>query len=107
MRNVIILGLVGTLIPSCGSDSKDNAAQCGAAYNLGCIGDGRSSWAPTPGSSPPTSCAKDSYTYFKVAVLTAAPRDEIASCTIAINDSSGSFAQQYALPSGQNGSGSS
>jgi hypothetical protein len=110
MNNTIALALSGlmlALVPSCGGGNDNNAKTCpdDGIYDLGCVGDGRAPSTSTPGESPTTSCAKDSYTYFRVQMQATAPTNAIATCTLAINDSSGNFVQQYTLPSGQNGSG--
>ena len=98
--------ILAVAIASCSGSDRNNAATCGAAYDLGCVGDGRPDSETTPGSLPKTSCEKDAYTYFKVHVMSvSSPRDDIARCQLVIADASGERVAEYILASGTTTSG--
>ena len=98
--------ILAVAIGACSGSDRNNAATCGAAYDLGCVGDGRPDSETTPGSLPRTSCEKDAYTYFKVHVAsTSTPRDDIARCRLMIADASGEWIGDYILPGGTTAGG--
>lgn len=90
--------LAGQLVlAACGSDGAD-ALKCaeGGVYELGCLGDGR----PAAGNRPTSRCAKDAYSYFKVHVSSAPPRDDIARCRLLVQAADGEIIADYVLQAG-------